>query len=46
MILEALITTINADGTANISQMGPLVDAQMNQFVLRPYQTSDRKSVV
>jgi hypothetical protein len=40
MILEALITTINADGTANISPMGPLVDAQMNQFVLRPYQTS------
>jgi hypothetical protein len=40
MILEALVTTINADGTPNISPMGPLVDPQMRQFVLRPYQTS------
>ena len=40
MILEGLVTTINADGTPNISPMGPLVDAQMRQFVLRPYQTS------
>ena len=40
MILEALVTTINADGTPSISPMGPLVDAQMRQFVLRPYQTS------
>jgi hypothetical protein len=40
MILETLITTVNDDGTPNISPMGPLVDEQMNQFVLRPYQTS------
>jgi len=40
MILEGLVTTINADGMPNISPMGPLVDAQMRQFVLRPYQTS------
>ncbi|HPM81253.1 MAG TPA: DUF447 family protein [Candidatus Anammoximicrobium sp.] len=40
MILEALVTTINADGTPQISPMGPLVDPQMRQFVLRPYQTS------
>jgi uncharacterized protein len=40
MILEGLVTTINADGTPNISPMGPLVDAEMRQFVLRPYQTS------
>ena len=40
MILEALVTTINADGSPNISPMGPLVDPQMRQFVLRPYQTS------
>jgi hypothetical protein len=40
MILEGLVTTINADGTPNISPMGPLVDPQLSQFVLRPYQTS------
>ena len=41
MILEGLVTTINADGAANISPMGPLVDPQLRQFVLRPYQTSN-----
>ena len=41
MILEGLITTINLDGTPNISPMGPLVDPKMRQFVLRPYQTSN-----
>lgn len=40
MILEGLVTTIHADGTPNIAPMGPLVDEQMRQFVLRPYQTS------
>lgn len=40
MILEGLVTTIAADGTPNIAPMGPLVDVQMQQFVLRPYQTS------
>lgn len=41
MILEGLVTTLNADGTPNIAPMGPLVDPQLRQFVLRPYQTSD-----
>jgi hypothetical protein len=40
MILEGLMTTINADETANISPMGPRVDAAMTTLVLRPYQTS------
>ena len=40
MIIEGIVTTINADGTTNISPMGPLVDADMNRLVLRPYQTS------
>ena len=40
MVLEGLVTTINADGTVNIAPMGPLVDPQMQQFVLRPYRTS------
>jgi hypothetical protein len=40
MILEGLVTTLNEDGTANIAPMGPLVDEQMKQFVLRPYEHS------
>ena len=40
MILEGLVTTLDADGTPNISPMGVLVDPQLSQFVLRPYQTS------
>ena len=40
MILEGVVTTINADGSVNISPMGPKVDDAMRQFVLRPYQTS------
>ena len=40
MILEGIITTINPDGTANISPMGPRVDDTLRRFVLRPYQSS------
>ncbi len=40
MILEGIITTMNADGTVNISPMGPKVDDAMRQMLLRPYQTS------
>ncbi len=40
MILEGLVTTLNEDGSANIAPMGPLVDEQMQQFVLRPYEHS------
>ncbi len=40
MILEGIITTINPEGTVNISPMGPRVDDAMRQMVLRPYQTS------
>jgi uncharacterized protein len=40
MILEGIVTTLNADASANISPMGPLVDAAMERLVLRPYQTS------
>lgn len=40
MILEAIVTTLNADGSVNVAPMGPQVDAQMRSFVLRPYQTS------
>jgi hypothetical protein len=40
MILEGIVTTRNAEGAVNISPMGPRVDAAMERFVLRPYQTS------
>lgn len=40
MILEGIVTTVCVDGRVNISPMGPLVDAAMQQLVLRPYQTS------
>jgi len=35
------VTTINEDKTVNVSAMGALVDEQMNQFVLRPYRTTN-----
>ena len=34
------MTTVNEDGGANISPMGPIVDASMRELTLRPYQTS------
>lgn len=40
MILEGIITTMNADGSVNISPMGPRVDPSQSEFLLRPYQTS------
>ena len=40
MILESIVTTLNEDNSANVSPMGPLTDATMSQFVLRPFNTS------
>ncbi len=41
MILEGLVTTINADGSTNVSPMGPLVtEYDFQSFILRPFQTS------
>jgi hypothetical protein len=40
MISEGIVTTLNEDGTANISPMGPRVDAEMQTFILKPYRTS------
>ena len=40
MILEGLVTTQNADGTTNVSPMGPRVAEDFGTFVLRPFQTS------
>ncbi len=40
VILEGIVTTINMDGSVNISPMGPEVDAAMRHLVLKPFQTS------
>jgi len=40
MILEGLMTTVNEDGGVNLSPMGPVVNASMTQFILRPFKTS------
>jgi hypothetical protein len=40
VILEGIVTTLDADGSVNISPMGPEVDESMTRLVLKPYQTS------
>jgi hypothetical protein len=40
MILEGIVTTVCADGRVNISPMGPQVEPDMRELLLRPYQTS------
>lgn len=40
LIAEGLVTTLNADGSANISPMGPRVNRDFTQLMLRPFQTS------
>ena len=40
MILEGIVTTLNQDGTANVSPMGPDVADDMQTFVLKPYPSS------
>jgi hypothetical protein len=39
-ILEGIVTTRNADGTANIAPMGPIVDSGFTTLVFRPFKTS------
>jgi hypothetical protein len=40
MILEGIVTTVDVDGKANISPMGPEVDRLQASLVLRPFATS------
>ena len=39
-LLEGIVTTLNADAAPHIAPMGPIVDADFNQLVLRPFRTS------
>lgn len=40
LILEGLLTTLDADGEINIAPMGPIVEETMQRMTLRPYHTS------
>ncbi len=40
MILESIVTTLNEDGSANVSPMGPNVTHNFDRFELRPFNTS------
>jgi len=40
MILEGLVTTLNADGSPHLAPMGPRVAADFARFTLRPFPTS------
>jgi hypothetical protein len=40
LILEGIVTTLNEDGSANVSPMGPRVDRNVSRLVLRPFRTS------
>ena len=40
MLVEGIVTTLNADGTPHIAPMGPIVDADFNRLLLRPFRTS------
>jgi hypothetical protein len=41
MILEALVTTTDADGSPHLAPMGPRVEAGFRCFTLRPFPTSN-----
>jgi len=38
--LESIVTTINQDGSVNVSPMGPTVNGDLKNFELRPFNTS------
>ena len=39
-LLEGIVTTLNADGSPHIAPMGPIVDANFERLLLRPFRTS------
>src|SRR5262245_23297266 len=40
LLVEGIVTTLNANGTPHIAPMGPIVDAGVNTLLLRPFRTS------
>lgn len=41
MILEGIVTTLDAAGAINIAPMGPLVEPGFQRFILRPFRGSN-----
>lgn len=41
MIIEALVSTRNEDGSVNLAPMGPVFTGDWSRFELRPFSTSD-----
>jgi hypothetical protein len=40
VLLEGIVTTLNADDAPHVAPMGPIVDVVFTQLLLRPYRTS------
>lgn len=40
LVIEGIVTTINADGEVNIAPMGPRVDRHFRRMTLRPFKSS------
>ncbi len=40
MIIEGLLTTETPDGRVHVAPMGPVVNVDLTQWILRPFQTS------
>uniref|UniRef100_A0A7C4LLS2 DUF447 family protein n=1 Tax=Schlesneria paludicola TaxID=360056 RepID=A0A7C4LLS2_9PLAN len=40
MIIEGLVTTLDAEGALNCAPMGPIVDRDFTRLTLRPFQSS------
>ena len=40
MIIEGLLTTESTDGQVHVAPMGPVVNLDLTEWVLRPFQTS------
>lgn len=40
ILLEGIVTTLNANGSPHIAPMGPVVDAEFHWLLLRPFRTS------
>jgi hypothetical protein len=40
-LLEGIVTTLDRDGAPHIAPMGPIVDAEFNWLLLRPFRTSN-----
>lgn len=40
LVIEGLVTTVDADGQINIAPMGPRVDRHFKYLTLRPFKTS------